>query len=62
MLPWIVYYHILWLYSVTNIILYMSVPSGRFGQRAFVGKVNMDTQSPDFIVEDTRQSLLDTRE
>lgn len=32
-----------------------------YGQRAFVGKVNMDQQSPDFYKEDTQQSLEDTR-
>ena len=32
-----------------------------YGQRAFVGKVNMDQKSPDFYREDTQQSLRDTR-
>ena len=32
-----------------------------YSQRAFVGKVNMDQQSPDFYKEDTQQSLQDTR-
>ena len=32
-----------------------------YGQRAFVGKVNMDQESPDFYREETQQSLRDTR-
>ena len=32
-----------------------------YGQRAFVGKVNMDQESPDFYREDTQQSIRDTR-
>ncbi|KAL5004769.1 hypothetical protein ScPMuIL_018225 [Solemya velum] len=32
----------------------------KMGQRAFVGKVNMDTNSPDFYVEDTDESLKET--
>ena len=32
-----------------------------YGQRAFVGKVNMDQESPDFYKEETQQSLRDTR-
>ena len=35
-------------------------PSATLGQRAYVGKVNMDRNSPDFYVEDTAQSLKDT--
>ena len=35
--------------------------SASYGQRAYVGKVNMDQQSPDFYREDTQQSLEDTR-
>lgn len=33
----------------------------RFGQRALVGKVNMDRNSPDALTEKTEQSLKDTR-
>lgn len=32
------------------------------GLGAFVGKVNMDRNSPDFLIEDTKQSLIDTEE
>ncbi|KAK9710943.1 hypothetical protein K7432_008118 [Basidiobolus ranarum] len=32
----------------------------RRGQRAFVGKVNMDRNSPDYYIENTQQSLKDT--
>ncbi|XP_022106133.1 guanine deaminase-like isoform X2 [Acanthaster planci] len=32
----------------------------RFGQRAFVGKVNMDSHSPDFYKETTEKSIQDT--
>lgn len=31
-----------------------------YGQRAFVGKVNMDQECPDYYKEDTQQSLRDT--
>ena len=31
------------------------------GQRAFVGKVNMDRNSPDFYVENTAESVQETR-
>ena len=34
---------------------------GDVGQRALVGKVNMDQQCPDTYCEDTKQSLQDTR-
>jgi len=34
---------------------------GDVGQRALVGKVNMDQQCPDTYCEDTQQSLQDTR-
>jgi guanine deaminase len=30
------------------------------GQRAFIGKVNMDRESPDYYIESTEQSLQDT--
>ncbi|KAI9019238.1 guanine deaminase [Phycomyces nitens] len=33
----------------------------RLGQRAFIGKVNMDQNSPDYYVETTKGSLEDTR-
>ncbi len=32
------------------------------GLGAYVGKVNMDRNSPDFLIEDTKQSLIDTEE
>ncbi|KAI8149675.1 guanine deaminase [Fennellomyces sp. T-0311] len=34
----------------------------RLGQRAYVGKVNMDQNCPDYYIEDTDASLKDTRE
>lgn len=33
----------------------------RFGQRALVGKVNMDMESPDYYVEKTETSIQETR-
>ncbi|KAI8983623.1 guanine deaminase [Pilobolus umbonatus] len=33
----------------------------QLGQRAFIGKVNMDQNSPDYYIEDTKSSLEDTR-
>ena len=32
------------------------------GLSAYVGKVNMDRNSPEFLIEDTHQSLADTKE
>ena len=32
------------------------------GLSAYVGKVNMDRNSPDFLIEETNQSLVDTKE
>ena len=32
------------------------------GLPAYVGKVNMDRNSPEFLIEDTHQSLADTKE
>ena len=32
------------------------------GLKAYVGKVNMDRNSPDFLIEKTQQSLIDTKE
>ena len=32
------------------------------GLKCFVGKVNMDRNSPDFLIEETNQSLVDTKE
>ena len=34
--------------------------TAKLGQRAFVGKVNMDTQSPEFYVETTQESVRET--
>ena len=34
--------------------------AGGIGQRVFVGKVNMDQESPEHYVEETEQSLRDT--
>ncbi|XP_038058166.1 guanine deaminase-like isoform X2 [Patiria miniata] len=34
--------------------------AAKFGQRAFIGKVNMDSNSPDFYVETTENSIQDT--
>ena len=34
--------------------------TAKLGQRAFIGKVNMDTQSPEFYVETTQESVRDT--
>ncbi len=31
-----------------------------YGQRAYVGKVNMDQNSPESYIEDTAQSIRDT--
>ena len=33
-----------------------------YGQRALVGKVNMDQNSPDFYIEEKQKSIKDTRE
>ena len=38
----------------------LSFPPATLGQRAYVGKVNMDRNSPEYYVEDTAQSLKDT--
>ncbi len=35
-------------------------PTANLGQRAFVGKVNMDTFSPDYYLETTQESVRDT--
>ncbi len=39
--------------------LYLSTE--RLGQRALIGKVNMDRESPDYYVETTQESLEDTK-
>ena len=55
--------------QVSNMTLYMyytltSVISltESLGQRALVGKVNMDQESPDYYVEETQKSVAETRE
>lgn len=36
--------------------------SAQCGQRALVGKVNMDRESPDNYIEDTSKSIADTEQ
>ena len=38
----------------------MSIHVAFQGQRALVGKVNMDTRSPDILIETTEDSIRDT--
>ena len=64
--------HDLWRNGTTRSILFGTVHKDstlvlmellqRAGLSAYVGKVNMDRNSPEFLIEDTHQSLADTRE
>ena len=40
--------------------LYMSIHVASQGQRALVGKVNMDMRSPDILIETIEDSIRDT--
>lgn len=61
----------LWRYGTTRSILFGTIHKestlllmrllSEAGLSAFVGKVNMDRNSPDYLIEDTDQSLHDTR-
>ena len=47
----------MFLFCVFVLVLF----SAKAGQRALVGKLNMDQESPDYYVEDTQQSLDETK-
>lgn len=52
---------ILQAWSYRYIHIHFVLLTERLGQRALVGKVCMDQESPDYYVEDTQQSLQDSR-
>ena len=43
-----------------HIVFILSNILEKYGQRAFVGKVNMNQNSPDFYVESSEESLKET--
>jgi guanine deaminase len=43
-----------------HIVFILSNILEKYGQRAFVGKVNMNQNSPDFYVESSKESLKET--
>ena len=64
--------HDLWRNGTTRSILFGTIHKDstlvlmellqKAGLSAYVGKVNMDRNSPEFLIEDTQQSLADTKE
>lgn len=48
------------IFKKSNILLSKMISQS--GLKAYVGKVNMDRNSPDYYIEDTEQSLIDTED
>ncbi len=54
----------LWVRPLNLVVYYkdsLHSSTERLGQRALIGKVNMDRESPDYYVETTQESLEDTK-